>query len=78
MTASEAVARGRESFERQQWRAAYDQLSAADRAERLEPEDLERLATAAHLLGRDADTADLLARAYHDRAVERAVRCAFW
>jgi tetratricopeptide (TPR) repeat protein len=81
MTASATVAQGWESYERQAWRQAYDQLLAADRAERLEPEDLERLATAAYLLGLDADSADLLARAYHDHlgngAVERAARCAF-
>ena len=82
MNAPDRVARGRESFERQAWRATYDELSAADRSARLEPEDVERLATAAHLLGLDTDSADLLARAYHDHldrgAVERAARCAFW
>ncbi len=74
------VALGRESFERQAWRLAYDQLSAAD-AVQLEPEDLERLAITAHLLGREAERADLLSRAYRayrDRgALGRAARCAF-
>ena len=82
MTTPDPVALGRESYEQQEWRTAYDQLWAADRTERLEPDDVERLATAASLLGRDADTANLLARAYHDHlrrgAVERAARCAFW
>ena len=82
MAASDAVARGRESYERREWRAAYDKLSAADRSGQLEPADVERLATAAHLLGRDSDSADLAARAFHlylgQDAVERAVRCAFW
>jgi hypothetical protein len=82
MTTPDPVALGRESYERRAWRAAYDQLSAADRSGWLEPEDVERLATAAYLLGRDADTAELLARAYRDHlgrgAVERAARCAFW
>ncbi|HEY9377769.1 MAG TPA: hypothetical protein VIQ02_11825, partial [Jiangellaceae bacterium] len=82
MTAPDPVARGRKSYERQAWRAAYDQLSAADRSARLEPEDVERLATAAYLLGRDNDSTDFLARAYHDHlnagAVERAARCASW
>jgi hypothetical protein len=82
ITPDPAAQVGRESFELQAWRTAYDQLSAADRAEPLEPEDVERLATAAHLLGRDADTAELLTRAYRDHlgrgALNRAARCAFW
>ena len=81
MTAPDPVARGRESFERQAWRLAYDQLSAAD-AVQLEPDDVERLAITAHLLGREAESADLLGRAYRahrDRgALEQAARCAFW
>jgi hypothetical protein len=35
-------------------------LDAADRSGWLEPDDIERLATAAYLRGRDADTADWL------------------
>src|SRR5690606_14226049 len=48
----------------------------------LEPEDLERLATAAYLTGRDEESAGLLERAHraylHRSDVERAARCAFW
>jgi hypothetical protein len=48
----------------------------------LGPEDLERLATAAYLIGRDADSDELLTRAHHgflrQGEVERAARCAFW
>jgi hypothetical protein len=55
---------------------------AADREAALEPEDLERLAIAAHLLGRDAESAEVWARAHHaflDRgAAPDAARCAFW
>ncbi|MBI3972878.1 MAG: DNA-binding response regulator [Chloroflexi bacterium] len=82
MTTAGALDRGRESFRRQAWADAYAQLSAADRESPLEPEDLERLAMAACLVGRDADSADLWARAHHgflrrgDAA--RAARCAFW
>ncbi len=47
--------RGRASFGRQAWRDAYAQLMAADREAALEPEDLERLAIASHLVGRDAE-----------------------
>ena len=73
---------GRQSFGRQAWADAFAQLSAADRETRLAPEDLERLATAAYLLGRDADSIDIWARAHHDLLrrgdLERAARCAFW
>jgi tetratricopeptide (TPR) repeat protein len=82
MTAADTLDRGRESFERRAWADAFAQLSAADRESPLEAEDLERLATAAYLIGRDDDGADVGARAHHaflrQGSVERAVRCAFW
>jgi len=82
MTAADALHRGRESFERQRWGEAYAQLSAADRDAPLDPDDLERLATAAFLLGRDDDSSVYLERAHQlslDRDdYERATRCAFW
>lgn len=82
MTATGALDRGRESFGRRAWADAFAQLSAADRESPLEAEDLERLATAAYLIGRDADGADAGVRAHHAflrrGSVERAVRSAFW
>jgi ATP/maltotriose-dependent transcriptional regulator MalT len=82
MTAADALDRGRESFGRRSWADAFAQLSAADRESPLEAEDLERLATAAYLIGMDDDGADAGARAHHEflrrGSVERAVRCAFW
>jgi DNA-binding CsgD family transcriptional regulator len=82
MTTADALDQGRESFGRQAWADAFDQLSAADREAPLAPEDLERLATATYLLGRDADSTDVWARAHHEflarGEVERAARCAFW
>jgi DNA-binding CsgD family transcriptional regulator len=82
MSTADALDRGRESFGRQAWADAFAQLSAADDATRLGPEDLERLATAAYLVGRDGDSADLWARAHHEFLsrgdTARAVRCAFW
>ena len=74
--------RGRESFQRQDWSEAFSQLSMADREQPLGAEDLERLAIAAHLLGRDTDSAEIMVRAHHEYLAagnsERAARCAFW
>lgn len=82
MTASDAVERGRASFARRAWGDAYAQFSVADRDESLDPEDLERLAIAAHLIGREAESGEIWARAHQAFLsrdnVERAARCAFW
>ena len=82
MTMVDALDRGRESFGRQAWADAYAQLVAADHQSSLGPEDLERLATAAYLVGRDADSAEAWERAHHECLrlgdVPRAVRYAFW
>jgi DNA-binding CsgD family transcriptional regulator len=82
MTAADTLDRGRGSFGRRAWADAFAQLSAADRESPLTAEDLERLATAAYLVGRDDEGADVGARAHHEflrrGSVERAVRCAFW
>ncbi len=82
ITTADAVHRGREAFERPAWSDAYEQLSAADRESGLGPEDLERLATAAHLIGRYGESPDLLMRAhsgFRDRGdVVRAARSAFF
>jgi DNA-binding CsgD family transcriptional regulator len=77
-----ALERGRAAYARNAWLEAYVQLSTADRAIPLEPDDLQRLATTAYLLGRDAQGDELLARAHRDfldrGEIERAVRCAYW
>jgi DNA-binding CsgD family transcriptional regulator len=76
------VARGRDSLARQAWREAYEALTAADRSASLDPGEVELLATAAYMLGREEEFRELLERAYrgHLDAGERlaAVRCAFW
>lgn len=74
--------RGRLSFDRHVWGHAYAQLSAADGQEPLGPEDLQRLAVAAYLVGEDDVSADAWERA-HLAFLERdetaaAVRCGFW
>jgi ATP/maltotriose-dependent transcriptional regulator MalT len=71
--------RGREAYARRAWRDAHAALAAA---EPLAPDDLERLATAAYMLGRDDDHIAALERAHHEHlrrgARSRAARCAFW
>ena len=62
--------------------AVYAHLVAADRESPLEPEDLARLATAAYLIGREAESAGFWGRAhhgFHDRnQPAAAARSAFW
>jgi len=77
-----ALEQGRAALGQQQWGAAFSGLNAADQKAPLDAADLEGLALAAHLLGKEAEHADILARA-HQRFlaagnVERAARCAFW
>ncbi len=82
MTASDALERGRAAFIRPAWGEAYAELSAAENRSELGFEDLERLAVAAFLVGRDADSAAAWEHAHQaclnagDAA--RAARCAFW
>jgi DNA-binding CsgD family transcriptional regulator len=74
--------RGREAYEHRLWAEAYTALTAADRETPLSPDDLERLAMAARLIGKEAQGADLLGRAHRGflehREPQRAARCAFW
>jgi DNA-binding CsgD family transcriptional regulator len=76
------LARGREAAGRLAWADAYTALSLADRSSSLAAEDLELLATAAHLLGRVEDCLRALQRAQRLHAgagaSRRAARCAFW
>jgi DNA-binding CsgD family transcriptional regulator/tetratricopeptide (TPR) repeat protein len=78
----EGIDRGRDAFNRQAWRRAYEQLSSAARDEPLEVDDLERLASAAYLAGRSEDSCEVWASAHEECArvgeVARAARCAFW
>ena len=73
---------GRAAFDQHAWAEAYAQLAAADAKAPLDPEDLERLARAADLIGRDEEFQAAFTRAYQgwlERGqVERAARCAFW
>jgi ATP/maltotriose-dependent transcriptional regulator MalT len=82
MIAAGVLGRGLESFSRQAWADAYADLSAADQESPLEPADLEQYAMAAHLAGRQEQSAVLWERAHHEflcrGEAPRAVRCAFW
>jgi ATP/maltotriose-dependent transcriptional regulator MalT len=76
------VDRGRRAYGRREWNDAHALLSLADRESALPPADLERLATAAMLIGREKEFDRALERAhraYRD-AGDRpgAARCAFW
>jgi DNA-binding CsgD family transcriptional regulator len=79
---ADALDRGRSAVAGQAWAEAHQQLSAADQAAPLEPDDLERLATAAFLVGREEESAEAWARAHQELLArgetERAARCAFW
>src|SRR5215207_5051868 len=74
--------RGRELYVEEAWTDAFESLSAADAAGVLQAEDLERLATAAYMLGREADYVGCLERAHRAHldagGDRRALRCAFW
>jgi DNA-binding CsgD family transcriptional regulator len=81
-TRADALARGREAFERRAWGEAYARLSAAARDPSLAPADLELRAGSAYMLGRDDAYVSGLERAYRAYLAAgdapRAVRCAFW
>jgi hypothetical protein len=73
---------GRETYTRHAWHDAYHAFLCADEASPLEADDLERLATAAYLIGRELEFIRLIERLHqiHLEAdnSERAARCAFW
>lgn len=81
-TTTGALERGRQAVGKHAWGEAFAELSAADLDLSLEPADLELLAVAACLVGKDGEAVDLWARA-HRQWLERgdparAGRCAFW
>lgn len=82
VAAPKELQQARALFERRSWAEAYRVLSRVDEAAQLGAADLELLATAAYLIGRDDDYLKLLERAHHSHIdagdVDRAARCAFW
>jgi DNA-binding NarL/FixJ family response regulator len=82
MAVADREERARGSFELRMWGDAFADLSAAHREGRLEAEDLERLAVAAYMVGRDDACEEAWIAAHHAwlrrGEAERAARCAFW
>ena len=82
LVTKDTLHRGHESFARHAWGDAYAQLSSADREASLDPEDLELLATAAYLVGKDIESAEVWTRAHQGflsrEDVPGAARCALW
>jgi DNA-binding NarL/FixJ family response regulator len=74
--------RGRAAYAEGAWREAFESLSGADQATGLDAGDLELLARAAYMLGRDDDYVGGLERAHQAyleaQDVAPAVRCSFW
>ena len=62
---TELIGRGRAAFADRDWAAAYAALREIADEARLDAEDLERLATAAYMLGRVPEMVDGLERAHH-------------
>ena len=82
VAATEVLSRGRAAFDREAWHEAYELLTEADRRSPLAPEDLDRLATAAYLVGEEAVSAEVRTRAHTAFLTRgdtpRAARSAFW
>ena len=73
MADPQTLERGRQAFSRKAWTESYRLLDSADPDAPLEPDDLERLATAAYLMGRDDESERFRERA-HQAFLERGDR----
>ena len=82
MAMADREGRAHGSFKRRLWGDAFAELSAAHRDGQLRVEDLEHLAVAAYMVGRDDECEDAWMAAHHAwlrrGEAERAARCAFW
>lgn len=81
-SAEGALQRGRASYANHAWRDAYKSLSRAGATSRLEPPDLELLATAAYMQGLEDEYVRALERAHYAYLdaghVPDAARCTWW
>jgi DNA-binding CsgD family transcriptional regulator len=79
---SSDLERGREAYAKRAWCDAHDSLARADVADPLIAADIELLATAAFMLGRDDEALSHLERAHreylHGGETLRAAHCAIW
>ncbi|HEX5825564.1 MAG TPA: LuxR C-terminal-related transcriptional regulator [Candidatus Limnocylindrales bacterium] len=64
MTTTDELDLGRDAFARQAWGSAFEHLTAAAGEHALDDVDLERLATAAHMIGRPEDATRAWERAH--------------
>ncbi|HYI58590.1 MAG TPA: LuxR C-terminal-related transcriptional regulator [Microlunatus sp.] len=74
--------RGRAAYDARVWSEAYECLAQGHRTGRLAAADLDRLAVAAHLVGRDSDADEYAAHSFRawldDDDLRRAARRAAW
>ena len=81
MSATDRRERARGSFDRRLWGEAFAELSAARRDGELAAEDLERLAVAAYMVGRDDECEAAWTAAHREwlrrGETESAAQCAF-
>lgn len=79
---ADMIERAREAFGRQAWASTYELLAAASEKGPLDVEDLEHLAIAAYLIGKDDESAQAWERAHLEclrlEDPADAARCAFW
>ena len=75
-SADQVSERGRAAYDRRVWSEAFACLAQAHRADRLGPADLDRLAVAAYLTGRDDDADEYAAQAYRAWVREHEPRAA--
>ncbi|MDP1847109.1 MAG: LuxR C-terminal-related transcriptional regulator [Solirubrobacteraceae bacterium] len=82
MPSGEQLERGRALCAQGAWADAHAALTAAEQANSLDAEDLRLLATAAYMLGRDAEYVETLGRAHQAQLdgdeIDQAARTAFW
>jgi DNA-binding CsgD family transcriptional regulator len=82
MRADATLSHGQAAFAREAWADAYRELAAADASGPLDPDDLDRLATAAYLVGADAASMDARTRAHAGHLARAdavaAARSAYW
>jgi DNA-binding NarL/FixJ family response regulator len=79
---SDQLKLGREAFGARRWSAATEELGAADQQDPLDASDLELLATALFMVGREEEHLIVLERAHQCHleagSVRAAAACAFW